>query len=156
MKRFLIPSLVVVISCLSNICKAQPTDNDSFELQMNVITCDSSIHNDLYKYDFLDEKSLFIGYHNIDGLTKFEFINDIGAKIFVWPMDWIFFEEIPFWFEIDGYSIRNKKLTCEFHTKGIKNFKHDDFIEGVFVLEEISDGDWIIKFDKIKTYKIIY
>lgn len=130
----------------------QSIKSDSFDIVMNKLTSDTAITNYLYLYDYLDEKSLFVGYTDINGLNRHVFTNDIGAKIYVWPMDWIFFESIPFWLEIDYYSIENRKLTIKFHTVGIKFYRDKQFIKCIFVYEKSDDSNWIKKFEKIDTY----
>lgn len=137
--------------------KSQNVDRELFIIQVDLITSDSSIYDFLYKYDYLNEISLFIGFEKrLFDFDKFIFVNSIGANIYVWPLVDIFFEDIPYWLEIDTFEINNNKVKCFFHTKGILKFKDNDFIEGKFVLEKNSEEVWKIKFDKVSTYKIIY
>ncbi len=156
LKKFIFIAFTITIFLIEN-AKSQNIDKELFITQMDLITSDSSVCDYLYKYDYLNEKSLFIGFKKqLFDFDKFIFVNSIGAKIYVWPIVDIFFEDTPYWLEIDTFEFNNNKVKCFFHTKGILKFKDEDFIEGKFVLEKNSEEVWKITFNKVSTYNIIH
>lgn len=148
--------IIILVAIYGN-SYSQRVDLQTFREQMNVISCDTSLSIHFYKYDFLNEKSLFIGYGDeVKGISSFEFINTLGYKIYVQPLDQIFFDEIPFWMEIDKYSYEPKKTIIHFHTVGIQKYRNKKFIEGIIVLEKNSKNQWVKTFDKISEFSIKY
>lgn len=134
---------------------AQPIDLEDFKKQINILTSDSSLSKYLYVYDYLNEKSVFVGYGDeTPDLSMFEMTNDIGNMVYVQPLDKLFFDDIPFYLEIDDYTIKTKKIIVKFHTIGFDKYRENTFIEGIAVFEKDNQDRWIKTFDKISEFYI--
>lgn len=152
--KFLFISTLLII-CHFSMVNAQSITLEDFKKQINVLSSDSSLSQYLFLYDYLNEKSLFVGYGDeTPDLKIFEMTNDIGNKVYVQPLDKLFFDDIPFYLEIDDYSVKKNKTIVKFHTIGFDKYRGNTFIEGIAVFEKDSQGRWIKTFDKISEFYI--